>query len=181
MNELLSKLNELTEAEKKQVQEFLNKKNPSVAFSRATLNDCVRTDGLALDLCFIEPVAIPVLTLHIPQEIVLPVPSDFLSEHLLAVQKLFVLDNEKACRMLIDAILIELLKSEFNDTLYGFCEVQNDWEGPGFGYTGNVDYMFGSSKTKSVKSMDSFLLVVEAKKECLMMPLLKFYVKPAAC
>jgi hypothetical protein len=67
--------------------------------------------------------------------------------------------------MLIDAILIEVLKSEFNDSLSGFCEVQNDWEGPGFGYTGNVDYMFGSSNTKSVKNMDSFLLVVEAKKE----------------
>ena len=143
MNELLSKpVNELTEEEWKQVQQLKNKKKPSVAFSRATLNDCVRTDGLALDLCFIEPVAIPVPTLHIPHEIVPPVPSDFLCEHLLTVQKLFVLDNEKACSMLIDAILIEVLKSEFNDTLYGFCEVQNDWEGPGFGYTGNVDYMF---------------------------------------
>ena len=75
--------------------------------------------------------------------------------------------------MFIDAILLGVLKSEFNDTFYGYCEVRNDWEGPGFGYTGNVDYMFGSSKTKSVKSMYSFLLVVEAKK---MMPLLKFYV-----
>jgi hypothetical protein len=33
------------------------------------------------------------------------------------------------------------------------------------GYTGAVDYMLGSSKTKSVDTMDSFLLVVEAKKE----------------
>lgn len=37
--------------------------------------------------------------------------------------------------------------------------------GTGFGYTGDVDYMFGSSKTKSVDTMDSFLLVVEAKYE----------------
>jgi hypothetical protein len=81
---MLSKpTNELTEEEWKQVQQSKNKKKPSVAFSRATLNDCVRTDGLALDLCFIEPFAIPVPTLHIPQEIVLPVPSDFLCEHLL--------------------------------------------------------------------------------------------------
>ena len=104
-------------------------------------------------------------TLHIPHEIIIPVPSDFLCEHLLTVQKLFVLNNEKACRMLIDAILIEVLKSEFNDSLYGFCEVKNDWEGTGFGYTGDVDYMFGSSRTKSVDTMDSFLLVVEAKYE----------------
>ena len=172
MDELLNKLNELTEEEKNQLSDKQKKalktligSKPFVKFSSATLNDCVRTDGLDLNLCYIEPFATPVPTLHIPQEIVLPVPSEFLCEHLLTVQKLFVLDNEKACRMLIDAILIEVLKSEFNDTLYGFCEVNNDWEGPGFGYTGNVDYMFGSSKTKSVETMDSFLLVVEAKKE----------------
>jgi hypothetical protein len=47
--------------------------------------------------------------------------------------------------MLIDAILIEVLNSEFNDSLHGFCKVKNDWEGTGFGYTGDVDYMFGSS------------------------------------
>jgi hypothetical protein len=174
MNELLNKLNELPEDEKKQLSEKQKKalkallgSKPSVPFSSATLNDCVRPDGLALDLRFIEPFAIPAPSLRIPEEFPLPVPSAFLCEHLLTVQKLFVLDNKKACRMIIDAILIEVLKSKFNDNLYGFCEVQNDWEGPGFGYTGNVDYMFGSSKTetKSVKSMDSFILVVEAKKE----------------
>ena len=100
--------------------------------------------------------------------------SQVLCEHLLTVQRRFVLDNEKACRMLIDAILIEVLKSEFNDSLYGFCEVQNDWEGDGFGFTGTCDYMVASSKSKSVESMDSFLLVVEAKKNGLMLPLLRF-------
>ena len=67
--------------------------------------------------------------------------------------------------MLIDAVLIEVLKNEFNDYLYGFCEVKNDWEGPGVGYTGNIDYMVGSFRTKSIDNMDSFLLVVQAKKE----------------
>jgi hypothetical protein len=52
-----------------------------------------------------------------------------------------------------------------NDTLYGFCEVQNDWEGSGFGYTGNVDYLLDPSKSKPSKSVDSFLLLVQAKKE----------------
>ena len=66
---------------------------------------------------------------------------------------------------MIDAILTEVLLSESNDQLLGFCEVKNDWEGTGFGYTGDVDYMFGSSRTKSVESLDSFLLVVEAKFE----------------
>ena len=166
MDELLNKpVKELTDEEKKQVQQFWTNRKPSVPFSKATLNDCVRPDGLALDLRFIEPIAVPAPTLHIPQEIIIPVPSDFLCEHLFTVQKLFVLNNEKACRMLIDAILIEVLKSEYNDSLYGFCEVKNDWEGTGFGYTGDVDYMFGSSRTKSVDTMDSFLLVVEAKYE----------------
>jgi hypothetical protein len=173
MNELFNTLNELTEEEKKQLTDkqkkalkaLISSTKPSVPSSKATLNDCVRPDGLALDLRFIEPIAVPAPTLHIPQEIIIPVPSDFLCEHLLTVQKLFVLNNEKACRMLIDAILIEVLKSEFNDSLFGFCQVKNDWEGTGFGYTGDVDYMFGSSRTKSVDTMDSFLLVVGAKKE----------------
>jgi hypothetical protein len=60
-------------------------------------------------------------------------------------------------------------------------EVQNDWEGPGFGYTGNVDYILGTSNSKSVKYMDSSLLVMQAKNNGLMMPFLKFYVKLAAC
>ena len=81
------------------------------------------------------------------------------------IDKVWVLDNEKACRIVIDAILTEVLLNESNEQLLGFCEVKNDWEGPGFGYTGDVDYMFGTSKTKSVDTMDSFLLVVEAKYE----------------
>jgi hypothetical protein len=174
MNELLSKLNELTEEEKSQLTDkqkkafktLIGSAKPSVPFSSATLNDCVRPDGLALDLRFIEPIAeVPFPTLRIPEEIVHPVPSDFLCEHLLSIWRFVVIDNEKACRQLIDAILLEVLKSEFNDSLHQFCKVNNDWEGPGFGYSGNVDYMLGSSRTKTVDTMDSFLLVVEAKKE----------------
>jgi hypothetical protein len=55
--------------------------------------------------------------------------------------------------------------NESNEQLLGFCEVKNDWEGTGFGYTGDVDYMFGSSNSKSVDDMDSFLVVVQAKYE----------------
>jgi hypothetical protein len=52
MNNLLDKkLNELTEEEKKQVQQFLNKKKPSVPFSKATLND-------KNSIPFIEPIAV---------------------------------------------------------------------------------------------------------------------------
>ena len=75
------------------------------------------------------------------------------------------MDNEKSCRIIIDAILTEVLLNEANEKLLGFCEVKNDWEGSGFEYTGDVDYMLGTSKNRSVEAMDSFLLVVEAKKE----------------
>jgi hypothetical protein len=60
MDDLLNKLNELTEEEKKQVQQFCNKKKPSISFARATLNDCIRADGLGLDVCYIEPIGLPV-------------------------------------------------------------------------------------------------------------------------
>ena len=50
MDELLNKLKEPTDEEKKQVQQFWTNKKPSVPFSKATLNDCVRPDGLALNI-----------------------------------------------------------------------------------------------------------------------------------
>jgi hypothetical protein len=167
MNELFNKpLNQLTEEEKNQVQQFWNnpnpKKKPSVAFSRATLNDFVRPDGLALN---IDYASVKAPTIHIPVDFPAPAASAHLCETLARIEKVWVLDNEKACRIVIDAILTEVLLNESNEQHLGYCEVKNDWEGTGFGYTGDVDYMFGSSKTKSVDTMDSFLLVVEAKKE----------------
>ncbi|KAK5670581.1 hypothetical protein QVD99_002367 [Batrachochytrium dendrobatidis] len=144
MNELLSKpviLNELTDEEWKQVQQLKNKKKPSIPFSKATCNDCVRSDGLALN---IDYATIDVPSLHIPTSF--PTPT-----------------TRSARRIVIDAILTEVLVIEANDNLMGFCEVKNDWEGTGFGYTGDVDYMFGSSDTKSVDTMDSFLWWWEAK------------------
>jgi len=163
MDELLKKpVNELTDEEWKQVQQLKNKKKPSVKFSSATLNDCVRPDGLALN---IDYAIVKAPTIDIPVDFPAPAASAHLCETLARIEKVWVLDNEKACRIVIDAILTEVLLNESNEQLLGFCEVKNDWEGTGFGYTGDVDYMFGSSKTKSVDTMDSFLLVVEAKKE----------------
>jgi hypothetical protein len=83
MNKLFDKpLNQLTDEEKSQLADqqkkdlkaLIGSVKPSVPFSKATLNDCVRPDGLALDLRFIEPIAVPAPTLHIPQEITIPVP-----------------------------------------------------------------------------------------------------------
>ena len=163
MDELLNKLvTQLTDEEWKQIQQLKNKKKPSVTFSKATLNDCVRPDGLALN---IEYVTLKAPTLHIPDNIPAVAATPWLCETLDKVDKAWALDNEKACRIVIDAILTEVLMSEANDKLVGFCEVKNDWGGKEFGYTGDVDYMLGSSRIKSVDTMDSFLLVVEAKKE----------------
>ncbi|KAJ3252547.1 hypothetical protein HK103_001399 [Boothiomyces macroporosus] len=134
---------------------------PLVLFSSATLDHCIRKDGLNLN---IDYVTVDVPSLHVPTSFAAQSASDFLCENLHRIKSVWVLDNEKACRIVIDAILTEVLLSETNDNL-GFCGVENDWEGTGFGYTGDVDYMFGSSKTKSVDNMDSFLLVLEAKKE----------------
>jgi hypothetical protein len=159
MDDILCKL---TEEEWKLVQQLRNKKKPSVQFSKATFSHCVRLDGLALN---IDYATIDAPTLHIPTSCPIPVASDFLCENLSRIRTVWVLDNEKACRIVIDAILTEVLLNETNERLLGFCEVKNDWEGTGFGYTGDVDYMFGSSKTKSADNMDSYLLVVEAKKE----------------
>ena len=97
------------------------------------------------------------------------------------INSVWVLDNEKACRIVIDAILTKVLLNESNKQLLGFCEVKNNWEGTGFGYTGDVDYMFGSSKTKSVDTIDSFLLVVQAKKEWPDMQSHKSFVKLVVC
>ena len=171
MNELFNKpLNELTEAEKnrlsdkqkKALKTLIESTKPFVPFSKATLNDCARPDGLGLN---IDYASVKVPTIHIPVDFPTPTASAHLCETLARIEKVWVLDNEKACRIVIDAILTEVLLNESNEQLLGFCEVKNDWEGTGFGYTGDVDYMFGSSKTKSVDTMDSFLLVVEAKKE----------------
>ena len=169
MNELFNKLNQLTEEEKNQLSDKQKKglkaligSKPSVPFSSATLNDCIRPDGLALN---IDYASVKAPTIHIPVDFPAPTASAHLCETLARIEKVWVLDNEKACRIVIDAFLTEVLLNESNEQLLGFCEVKNDWEGTGFGYTGDVDYMFGSSKTKSVDTMDSFLLVVEAKKE----------------
>jgi hypothetical protein len=81
----------------------------------------------------------------------------------LSILLVWVLDNENSCRIVIDAILTEVLLNESNENLLGFCQVMNDWKGTGFGYTGDVDYLFGSSKIKSVDSVDSSLLILQAK------------------
>ena len=79
MIELLAKsVNQLADDEWKQVQQLKNKeKNPSVSFSRATLEDCARPDGLSLN---IDYATVNVSTLRISASFENSVPSDFLCE-----------------------------------------------------------------------------------------------------
>ncbi|KAI3661670.1 hypothetical protein MP638_002922 [Amoeboaphelidium occidentale] len=137
-------------------------KKPSVKFSSASIGHCSREDGLNLDVKFLRTTA---PSLHLPENFPRPEPSESFCQYLDRIMAVWVLDNEKSCRIFIDALITEVLMDESNEELMGFCEVPNDWEGPGFGYTGTVDYMLGSSITRTVESIDSFLLIVEAKKE----------------
>ena len=86
MQELLSQLNELTDEEWKQVQQLKNKKKPSVSFSKATLKDCVRTDGLALN---IDYATVKAPSLHIPVDFSAPTASAHLCETLLRIERVW--------------------------------------------------------------------------------------------
>ncbi len=94
----------------------MNKKKPSVPFSKATLSDCVRPDGLALN---IDYASIDAPSLHIPTSFPTPVASDLLCQNLSRIKTVWVLDNEKACRIVIGAILTEVLLSQSNEQLLG--------------------------------------------------------------
>ena len=118
MQELLSKpVNELTDEEWKQVQQLKNKKKPSVSFSKATLKDCVRTDGLALN---IDYATVKAPSIHIPVDFSAPTASAHLCETLSRIERVWGLDNENACRIVSDALLTEVLMSESNEQLLGY-------------------------------------------------------------
>ncbi len=132
-------------------------KKPSVPFSSATIDDCTSERWLALYLRYIDPYYPSVETLRIPQTIDLPTPSDFFCDHLLGIYDYFSFDNETACKMLIDALLLEVLKSGGNNEVKEFCKVSCDWEGEELNYNGAMDYMLGSSIS------NSSLVIVQAK------------------
>ena len=146
----------------KALKPLLARTKPLVPFSSATFDQCERFDGLNLKTDYI---ATSVVTLHIPDDVVSREPSASLSEQLERIDAVWSLTNEKACRMVIDAILTEALFDSENEKLKGFCEVRNEWEGEGVRYTGAADYMLGTSKSQSLSNIDSFLLIVEAKKD----------------
>jgi len=164
MDSLLTKaVSELTSAEKKQLIADWSEKKDTVQFSSATIRDCIRLDGLNLNLSNVSRIQRRP-SLHIPPHINAHSPSSFLCKTLERIDKVWVSDHEKACRIIIDAILTEVLHSVENEKLLGYCDVKNNWDGAGCNYTGNVDYMFGSSPD-SDGLIDALILVVEAKNE----------------
>ena len=138
--------------------------NHNVTFSEATYEDCIRPEGLALDLRYILSPNFDVPTLHIPDDVASPTPSDFLCNNLTGIRKVWTMDGNGSLAMLIDAVLTEVLNSDANEKLEGFCEVNNDWQGQGVSYTGNVDYMLGSSPDRTVEHLDSLWMVKQDKK-----------------
>ena len=53
----------LTDKQKKALKDLIDYTKPSVSFSKATINDCIRSDGLALN---IDYASVKAPTIHIP-------------------------------------------------------------------------------------------------------------------
>lgn len=72
---------------------------------------------------------------------------------------MWVLDGKKACGIVIQAIPPKALCSDGSERLMGYCGVKNDWEGPRFGFSGEVSIIFGMSPSRSVEKLDSCLML----------------------
>ncbi len=132
---------------------------PYTSFSTATLQDLKRSGGLQLNLKNVENNRIMEPSMFLPDDFETAdiAPTDLLCDYLKRLDSIWDFGTEMACRSRIDAIIAEAIATsgvEFKT----YCEVKNDWSGQGFAYKGNVDYMIGAGG-------ESFLLVVEAKKE----------------
>ena len=132
----------------------------NVAFSEATFTDCTRRDGLNLDINLVWPYQGP--TLHLPSDFPAPSPTLVLIEQMVRIQRAWIHDNETARRMIINAILTEVILNGLGAHLRGYCEVNNDLEfSNGVKYTGFTDYMIGTGLEP--RSVDTLVLVVKAK------------------
>jgi hypothetical protein len=160
-------LSGLNESERKVVMTKLHSGKITKSFSKMTMTDIKRADGLNLNLenVYPERTKLHTPTLRLPGYIDSPSPSAWLCEGLKKYDSVWAFNTEMACKIIIDAIITEsLYYSDAN--LTAFCETDNRWSGAGIEYTGNVDYMIGSCDTReTAENIDSFLLVVKAKLE----------------
>jgi hypothetical protein len=139
-------------------------KMPGTSFSQCNIMDVLNPTGLHLDISNIDHLNIQRPSMFIPDTMLKPVASDLLCQNLKILDEVWAFNSEQGCRSRIDAILAAAVHSP-DKKLRVFCEVKNDWIGPGFYYTGSVDYMIGSGCTIGNTEVDSCLVCVEAKKE----------------
>jgi hypothetical protein len=166
LNEALGK--RIASMSKEEKEALVRTSNPKASFCKVKLSHCKRQDGLGLDLTFLEPswkMNQPSITLPNSIQNLQVIPSDWLCETLKRLWDVWSFNNEKACRIIIDSIITEVIyksKSDDSANLKAYCEKSNPWDGAGFSYTGNVDYMIGSSDSDD-PDIDTMLLC-EAKK-----------------
>jgi hypothetical protein len=130
-------------------------------FSSATFEDVKRADGLCLNLKNIENNRVLRRSLFLPDSMLTTdiVPTVVLCQYLDRLDTIWDFGTEMARRSKIDAIIAEAIATS-GVPFKTYCEVRNDWNGSGFSYRGNVDYMIGAGDR-----VESFLLVVEARKD----------------
>lgn len=139
---------------------IVRQRKEMVAFSAVTVEHCTRSDGLGLDL---RNAYRDRNTIRFPDRLPGIEASDDLMRTLTDICTYFVLDNDSSKRSLIDNILIESLRNCDNPRLTWFHNVENKWEGAGIRYTGEADYMLGTSRQRHRCKTDSFLVVSQAK------------------
>ena len=95
-----------------------------------------------------------------------PEVSVWLCDTLSRIHQVWRLTNEKARRILLDAILTDVIASEQGLRAAGYCEVRVQLETEGFAFNGFSDYRIGSTGGAQSRNpkLNCFLLVVEAKK-----------------
>jgi hypothetical protein len=167
----VDKLLKVLQGQEKFWREEVSKENkpvakPSQSFSKMTILDCKRPEGLGLNLKYVEPeIKMQYPSIFLPEDAFTPQPSSWLCETLEMIRSVWAFNTEMGCRTIIDTIITEVLFH--SDTqLTVFCETKNDWAGEGFEYTGEVDYMIGKTESwDTAANGDTFLLVIEAKLE----------------
>jgi hypothetical protein len=152
--------NILMEASKK----FEESNKEVVSFSCKELHDeHFGEKGLDLKMDLVGPPIIESFLLSSAEPT--PQVSDWLSDTLTRIHQVWKLNNEKARRILIDAILTDVITSDQKLRAAGYCEVRLQVETEGFVFNGYSDYMLGSTGKSLSRNPepDCFLLVVEAK------------------
>ena len=150
----------------KAAKKFEESNKKEVSFSCKELGDeHFGQKGLALKMNVVGP---PITeSFFISPDEPAPKVSDWLCDTLSRIHQVWKLTNQKARRILIDAILTDVIFSDQELRAVGYCEVPVKWESEDFSFNGYSDYLIGSKDGAKPNYPDSdcFLLIVEAKNE----------------